>query len=93
MVDAVKVVTPDDLGDTLKLGAKVANKYDVDVSKFDLPNGITDASLTGTVLTITTDEKSITVDLSGILPKRDVRLTNASGETELGYLYSTSGEA
>lgn len=69
MATDFRVVTPDDMGATLKLGAKTAGKYDVDVSQLELPVGITGVDLQGTVLTIQTTDTDKTVDLAPMLPQ------------------------
>lgn len=63
-----RVVIPSDMGDTIKLGAKTPNKYDVDVTQLNLPASLTGLSLTGTVLKATTSEGEKTVDLAPMLP-------------------------
>lgn len=68
MATDFRVVIPSDMGDTIKLGVKVPNKYDVDVSLLDLPAGLTGLSLQGTVLTATTSDGPQTVDLAPMLP-------------------------
>ena len=72
MATDFRVVIPSDMGNTIKLGAKEPNKYDVDVSQLDLPGGLTGLSLEGTVLTATTSyvyaDGPITIDLATILP-------------------------
>lgn len=68
MATDVRVVTPNDLGDSLRLGALTAGKIDVDVSKLDLPPSITGLTLTGTTLNINTTGDTHTVDLSPMLP-------------------------
>lgn len=68
MATDFRVVVPNDIGTTIKLGAKVPNKYDVDVSQLDLPAGLTGLSLQGTVLTATTSDGPQTVDLAPMLP-------------------------
>ena len=82
MATDFRVVIPDDIGNTIKLGVKEPNKYDVDVSQLDLPGGLTGLSLQGTVLTATTSDPyadgPVTVDLAPILPQiaADVFLKN-----------------
>ena len=68
MATDVRVVTPDDLGDSLRLGVLTAGKIDVDVSKLDLPPTITGLTLSGTELNINTTNGTHTVDLSPMLP-------------------------
>lgn len=68
MATDIPLVAPSDMGETIKMGAKQAGKYDVDVSKLDLPSEITGLSLQGTVLTITTTDGSHSQDLVTILP-------------------------
>lgn len=79
MATDFNVVTPDDMGNTIRLGAKEYNKYDVDVSQLDLPASITDISLYNTVLTVQTPSGEKTVDLAPMLPKiaADVFLKDA----------------
>lgn len=68
MATDFRVVTPNDMGNTIRLGAKEPNKYDVDLSQLDLPAGLTGLSLQGTVLTATTSDGPVTVDLAPMLP-------------------------
>lgn len=68
MATDFRVVVPSDIGTTIKLGAKVAGKYDVDITQLDLPAGLTGLSLQGTVLTATTSDGPQTVDLAPMLP-------------------------
>lgn len=68
MATDFKVVIPDDMGTSIVLGAKVAGKYDVDVSQLDLPAGIDRFELTGTTLTAKTNKGDKTIDLAPILP-------------------------
>ena len=79
MATDFRVVTPDDMGASIRLGAKEPNKYDVDVSQLDLPAGVTGLTLQGTVLSVQTSDGDKTVDLSPILPKiaTDAFLKNA----------------
>lgn len=78
MATDFNVVTPDDMGASIRLGAKEPNKYDVDVSQLDLPASITDITLQGTVLSMQTSGGDKTVDLAPMLPKiaADVFLKN-----------------
>lgn len=71
MATDFRVVTPADMGDTIVLGAKVAGKYDVDVSKLTgLPNGVNSAQLVdGSTLRLAADSGNIDVDLSPVLSK------------------------
>lgn len=71
MATDFRVVTPADMGDTIVLGAKVAGKYDVDVSKLTgLPNGVNSAHLVdGSTLRLAADSGNIDVDLSPVLSK------------------------
>ena len=68
MATDVRVVTPNDLGDSLRLGVLESGKIDVDVSKLDLPPTITGLTLSGTELTINTTNGKHTVDLEPVLP-------------------------
>lgn len=69
MATDFRVVTPDDMGNTFRLGAKEPNKYDVDVSQLDLPAGVTGLTLQGTVLSVKTSDGDKTVDLAPMLPQ------------------------
>lgn len=69
MATDFRVVTPDDLGQTLKLNAKTQNKYDVDITQLDLPAGIDSFELAGTVLTAKTNKGDKQIDLAPMLPK------------------------
>ena len=79
MATDFRVVTPDDIGVTIRLGAKEPNKYDVDVSQLDLPAGVTGLTLQGTVLSVQTSDGDKTVDLAPMLPQiaADAFLKNA----------------
>lgn len=68
MATDFRIVTPDDIGSTLKLGAKEANKYDVDVSQLTLPAGIDSFELAGTTLTAKTSGGDKSIDLAPMLP-------------------------
>lgn len=68
MATYFRVVIPADMGSSIKLGVKEPNKYDVDLSQLDLPAGLTGLSLQGTVLTATTSDGPVTVDLAPMLP-------------------------
>lgn len=79
MATDFRVVTPADMGDTIVLGAKVAGKYDVDVSKLTgLPNGVSSVTLDGTTLRLVTNNGNIDTDLSTLIPSvtADVFLKN-----------------
>ena len=78
MATDFRVVTPDDMGDTIRLGVKEPNKYDVDVSQLILPAGVTGVTLQGTVLSVQTPDGDKTVDLAPMLPQiaADVFLKN-----------------
>lgn len=69
MATDFRVVTPDDIGNTFRLGVKEPNKYDVDVSQLDLPAGVTGLTLQGTVLSVQTSDGDQTVDLAPMLPQ------------------------
>lgn len=69
MATDFRVVTPDDMGNTIRLGARVPNKYDVDVSQLDLPASVTGLTLQGTVLSVQTPNGDQTVDLAPMLPQ------------------------
>ena len=69
MATDFRVVTPDDMGNTFRLGAKEPNKYDVDVSQLDLPAGVRGLTLQGTVLSVQTSDGDKTVDLAPMLPQ------------------------
>lgn len=68
MATDFRVVIPEDLGSTIKMNAKEANKYDVDVSQLDLPAGIDSLELAGTTLTAKTSKGDKSVDLAPMLP-------------------------
>ena len=78
MATDFRVVTPDDMGNTIRLGVKEPNKYDVDVSQLTLPPGVTGVTLQGTVLSVQTPYGDNTVDLAPMLPQiaADVFLKN-----------------
>ena len=78
MATDFRVVTPDDMGNTIRLGVKEPNKYDVDVSQLILPAGVTGVTLQGTVLSVQTPYGDNNVDLSPMLPQiaADVFLKN-----------------
>ena len=78
MATDFRVVTPDDMGNTIRLGAKEPNKYDVDVSQLDLPASVTGVILQGTVLSVQTPHGDKNVDLAPMLPQiaADVFLKN-----------------
>lgn len=69
MTTDFRVVTPDDMGNTIRLGAKEPNKYDVDVSQLNLPASVTGVTLQGTVLSVQTSDGDKTVDLAPMLPQ------------------------
>ena len=69
MATDFRVVTPGDMGNTIRLGVKGPNKYDVDVSQLDLPAGVTGLTLQGTVLSVQTPDGDKTVDLAPMLPQ------------------------
>ena len=69
MATDFRVVTPDDMGNTIRLGAKEPNKYDVDLSQLNLPAGVTGVTLQGTVLSVQTPDGDKTVDLAPMLPQ------------------------
>ena len=78
MATDFRVVTPDDMGNTIRLGAKEPNKYDVDLSQLNLPASVTGLTLQGTVLSVQTPYGDNTVDLAPMLPQiaADVFLKN-----------------
>lgn len=78
MATDFRVVTPDDMGNTIRLGVKEPNKYDVDVSQLILPAGVTGVTLQGTILSVQTPYGDNNVDLSPMLPQiaADVFLKN-----------------
>ena len=78
MATDFRVVTPDDIGNTIRLGAKEPNKYDVDLSQLNLPASVTGLTLQGTVLSVQTPDGDKTVDLAPMLPQiaADVFLKN-----------------
>ena len=69
MATDFRVVTPDDMGNTIRLGVKEPDKYDVDVSQLILPAGVTGVTLQGTVLSVQTPYGDNTVDLAPMLPQ------------------------
>ena len=69
MATDFRVVTPDDMGNTIRLGVKEPNKYDVDVSQLNLPASVTGVTLQGTVLAVQTPDGDKTVDLAPMLPQ------------------------
>lgn len=69
MATDFRVVTPDDMGNTIRLGAKEPNKYDVDLSQLNLPASVTGLTLQGTVLSVQTPDGDKTVDLAPMLPQ------------------------
>lgn len=69
MATDFRVVTPDDMGNTIRLGVKEPNKYDVDLSQLNLPAGVTGVTLQGTVLSVQTPDGDKTVDLAPMLPQ------------------------
>lgn len=69
MATDFRVVTPDDMGNTIRLGAKEPNKYDVDLSQLNLPASVTGVTLQGTVLSVQTPDGAKTVDLAPMLPQ------------------------
>ena len=79
MATDFRVVTPDDMGNTIRLGVKEPNKYDVDLSQLDLPPSVTGVTLQGTVLSVRTSDGDKSVDLAPMLPQiaADAFLKNA----------------
>ena len=79
MATDFRVVTPNDIGVTIRLGAKEPNKYDVDLSQLDLPPSVTGITLQGTVLSVRTSDGDKSVDLAPMLPQiaADAFLKNA----------------
>lgn len=69
MATDFRVVTPDDMGASIRLGAKEPNKYDVDLSQLDLPASVTGLTLQGTVLSVQTSDGDKTIDLAPMLPQ------------------------
>lgn len=65
----VKVVVPSDIGNTIKMGAKTPNKYDVDVSALELPQQLTGLQLRGTRLVANTTGGDKEIDLAPMLPQ------------------------
>lgn len=65
-----RVVIPDDMGNSIKLGALVEGKYDVDLTQLALPPSLTSLTLEGTTLTAAMSSGGDkTVDLSSMLPE------------------------
>ena len=69
MATDFRVVTPDDMGASIRLGVKESNKYDVDLSQLNLPASVTGVALQGTVLAVQTSDGDKTVDLAPMLPQ------------------------
>lgn len=69
MATDFRVVTPDDMGNTIRLGVKEPDKYDVDVSQLILPTSVTGVILQGTILSVQTPYGDSTVDLAPMLPQ------------------------
>lgn len=69
MATDFRVVTPDDMGASIRLGAKEPNKYDVDLSQLGLPASVTGLTLQGTVLSVQTSDGDKSVDLAPMLPQ------------------------
>lgn len=69
MATDFRVVTPDDMGASIRLGVKEPNKYDVDLSQLDLPASVTGLTLQGTVLSVQTSDGDKTIDLAPMLPQ------------------------
>ena len=83
MATDVRVVIPDDLGLTIKMGVKTPNKYDIDVTQLDLPPSVTELTLQDGVLTaVTTDGANPSVDLKPMLPAvaKDLLLKDVTRE-------------
>lgn len=95
MATDIRVVVPADIGETIKLGAKEPNKYDVDVSTLDLPAGVSGLQLRDGVLTVvTSDGTNPNVDLKPMLPSvvADVFLKNVVKEgNELVFTVGAKG--
>lgn len=90
-----KVVTPDDVGSTIVLGLTESNKYDVDFSKFTIPEIVTGISLSDTTLRVSTIHGEKTVDLASILPEIvvDTALSNiALNDNKLQLTVSGKGK-
>lgn len=92
MATDFRVVVPSDLGETIKMGAKEANKYDVDVSKLDLPAGVDSLELNGTTLTVKTAKGDKSVDLAPMLPAITAELFLKNVERNGNDLVFTVGE-
>ena len=69
MANDIRVVTPTDIGNTIKLGLKVPHTYDVDVSALELPEQVIDVILQGTILAVQTTGGEKAVDLAPMLPQ------------------------
>lgn len=102
MTTEFRVVTPDDMGETIKLGVKEPNKYDVDLSRLDLSVHMDEETVEGTGEASSPYKVRISDGVEGNLlkhgadglyvspfdlPIRPVRLVNASGQTVIGFLY------
>lgn len=71
MATDVRVVVPGDIGETIKLGVREPNKYDVDFGMYPLPEPrhLTGATLQGTTLLLhRASDGDVTVDLASMLP-------------------------
>lgn len=68
MATDFRVVTPDDLGVTIKLGIKESDKYDIDPNQLNLPPTLTALELQGTTLTAKTSAGDKAVDLAPLVP-------------------------
>lgn len=64
-----RIVTPEDIGETIKMGALQPLKYDVDLNALDIPPETDRLELDGTELTLITRHGPRTVDLAPMLPQ------------------------
>lgn len=90
MANNIRIVTPDDMGNTIVLGSD--NKYNVAVDQLNLPDGITGVSLSDTTLTISTTSTQHTADLSTLVPNQVVDLSLKSIERQGNKVVFTVGE-
>lgn len=69
MATDVRVVIPNDIGETIKLGVRTPNKYDVDITQLDLPAGLTSFELQGSTLVANTNKGPVQIDLTPAFPQ------------------------
>ena len=64
-----RIVTPEDIGNTIKMGILQPRKYDVDLNSLAIPPETDRLELNGTELTLVTRHGARTVDLAPMLPQ------------------------